>query len=102
MSRDTLTDTHRRLLLSLPEHLVDDIMTLLLFVARTSSAMLRSAPLDAALTLILFFLRRPWAGLCMYVCMYVCAAIMSRQTVMHNDHSVGCAFLKIIEEWYDN
>ena len=86
MSRDTLTDTHRRLLLSLPEHLVDDIMTLLLFVARTSSAMLRSAPLDAALTLILFFLRRPWAG------MYVCAAIMSRQTVMHNDHSVGCAF----------
>ncbi len=61
LSPADLNDSQRALLLRLPEHMIDDIISLLLFVARTSSRLLQSAPLDSALSLIVFFLRRPWA-----------------------------------------
>lgn len=48
-------------LLRLPEHFVDDIMTMLLFVAKTSPATLRAVNLEPVLSLVVFFLRRPWA-----------------------------------------
>jgi hypothetical protein len=63
VSKEDMPAAQCHLILSLPEHLVDDLMTLLLFVARTSSSVLCSAPLDSTLSLILFFLRRPWAGI---------------------------------------
>eukprot|EP01039_Chlorochromonas_danica_P011200 gene11200-12488_t len=49
------------LLLRLPEHFVDDIMSILLFVAKTAPSVLRSTSLNYVLSLVLFFLRRPWA-----------------------------------------
>lgn len=58
---EELTADQKHILLNLPEHLVDDIMTMLIFVARTSPATLKSAPMDSTLSLIVFFLRRPWA-----------------------------------------
>jgi ubiquitin conjugation factor E4 B len=36
-------------------------MTMLIFIARTSPASLKGAPLDSTLSLIVFFLRRPWS-----------------------------------------
>jgi ubiquitin conjugation factor E4 B len=56
-----LSADQRHILLNLPEHLVEDIMSMLIFVARTSPITLRSAPLDSTLSLIVFFLRRPWS-----------------------------------------
>lgn len=53
--------TQRRLLSTLPEHLVDDIMTLVLTVAKTDGNHLSTYSLEPILTLIIFFLRRPWA-----------------------------------------
>lgn len=58
---EDLTADQKHILLNLPEHLVDDIMTMLIFIARTSPASLKSAPLDSTLSLIVFFLRRPWS-----------------------------------------
>ena len=58
---DDLSAEQRTILTNLPEHLVDDVMTLLLFVAKTSPITLRSARLENTLSLILFFLRRPWS-----------------------------------------
>lgn len=58
---ESLTADQKHILLNLPEHLVDDIMTMLIFVAKTSPASLNSAPLDSTLSLIVFFLRRPWS-----------------------------------------
>eukprot|EP01031_Cornospumella_fuschlensis_P026243 gene26243-31702_t len=56
------THDQLRFLLRLPEHLVDDILTILLFVAKTHPPTLRDAsPLTSVLSLILYFLRRPWA-----------------------------------------
>ena len=45
----------------LPEHLLDDIMTLLLFVAKTNSAKLKDATMDPVLGLIVYLLRRAMA-----------------------------------------
>ena len=56
-----LTADQRHILLNLPEHLLDDILTMLIFIARTSPVTLKSAPLDSTLSLIVFFLRRPWS-----------------------------------------
>lgn len=56
-----LTEDQKTLLLRLPEHMIDDIMTMLLFVSKTAPSILRDAPLDGVLSMILFFLRRPWA-----------------------------------------
>jgi len=60
-SPQDLSAEQKLILQQLPEHLVDDLMTLLLFVARTAPATLQQAPLDNTLSLLLFFLRRPWA-----------------------------------------
>ena len=58
---EDLSVEQRTILTNLPEHLVDDLMTLLLFIAKTSPITLRSARLENTLSLILFFLRRPWS-----------------------------------------
>ena len=51
------------LLASLPEHLVEDIVAILLFVAKTEPSVLShsTTSLRSALSLVLFLLRRPWA-----------------------------------------
>jgi len=61
VNKSDLSVQQRQFLLTLPEHLIDDLMTLLLFVARTSSSVLKTAPLNHTLSLIVYFLRRPWA-----------------------------------------
>ena len=55
--------TQLALLTSLPEHLVEDIVAILLFVAKTEPAVLShsTTSLRSALSLVLFLLRRPWA-----------------------------------------
>ena len=51
------------LLASLPEHLVEDIVAILLFVAKTEPSILSysTTSLRSTLSLVLFLLRRPWA-----------------------------------------
>ena len=62
VNKSDLSVQQRQFLLTLPEHLIDDLMILLLFVARTSSSVLLTVPLDHTLSLIIYFMRRPWAG----------------------------------------
>eukprot|EP01038_Epipyxis_sp_PR26KG_P006656 gene6656-9137_t len=59
LSLSDINETQLQIISSLPEHLIDDIMTLLLFVAKTVPILLKSARLDSCLSLIVFFLRRP-------------------------------------------
>ena len=61
VSEATLTPRARMLLHNLPEHLVDDLMDVLLFVAKTRSSTFAAFPMNSVLSLIVFFLRRPWA-----------------------------------------
>lgn len=56
-----LSEQQKSILLSLPQHFIDDIMSTLLFVGQFSPATLRLIPLDSVLSLLIFFLRRPWA-----------------------------------------
>jgi hypothetical protein len=59
--------TQQSVIASIPEHLIDDVMTLLLFVAKTHSVSLKSTSLGNTLSLIVFFLRRPWAGMLLII-----------------------------------
>jgi ubiquitin conjugation factor E4 B len=61
LSPTDLTEEQKLILLSLPEHWIDDLMTMLLFIAKTSSSTFRATSLEPVLSLIVFFLRRPWA-----------------------------------------
>mmetsp|Transcript_8658 Transcript_8658/g.8588 ORF Transcript_8658/g.8588 Transcript_8658/m.8588 type:complete len:560 (-) Transcript_8658:67-1746(-) len=56
-----MNQAQRDLLQSLPEHLVDDIVIILIFVSKVHPACLSTSPLDNVLNLVVFFLRRPWA-----------------------------------------
>ena len=60
-----MTENQKRVLLSLPEHLIDDLMTILCTIARTEPSYLATVTitnsLESILSLIIFFLRRPWA-----------------------------------------
>jgi ubiquitin conjugation factor E4 B len=58
---EDLTAEQKNVLLNIPEHLIDDIMTILLFIAKAAASSLKCASLDSTLSLIVFFLRRPWA-----------------------------------------
>jgi ubiquitin conjugation factor E4 B len=51
----------RALLGKIPEHLIDDIMDIMLFVAKTEPSTFGLCSLSPLLSLIVFFLRRPWA-----------------------------------------
>ncbi len=61
----SLTEYQKYLLLSCPEHLVDDIMTILYTIGHTEPSYLSTITitnsLEPVLALIIFFLRRPWA-----------------------------------------
>lgn len=46
---------------SLPEHFLDDIATMLIFVAKSASNHLHSVNFQGVLSVLVFFLRRPWA-----------------------------------------
>jgi ubiquitin conjugation factor E4 B len=61
VSEDELSPSQKQLLQALPEHMIDDIMSLLLFVAKTTSSILKTSALDGVLSLIVFLLRRPSA-----------------------------------------
>lgn len=61
LSPQDLNEQQKSILLRIPEHFIDDIVSILLFVAKTNPQSLRDAPLNAVLSLLLFFLRRPWA-----------------------------------------
>jgi len=58
---EDITTEQRFVLERLPEHLVDDILSLLLFAAKTAPSSLQQAPLESTLSLVVFFMRRPWA-----------------------------------------
>lgn len=58
---EDLTPTSTLLLSTLPEHLLSDIMEILLFLAKSDPTVFHTTTLDETLSLILFFLRRPWA-----------------------------------------
>ena len=51
----------RHILVNLPEHVVDDIMESFLFISKTEPSHLCGRPLDNLLSLVVFFLQRPWA-----------------------------------------
>ena len=61
----SLTVEQQRYLLSIPEHLIDDIMTILITIGHTEPACLNTVTvthsLQSVLALVIFFLRRPWA-----------------------------------------
>lgn len=57
----TLSSIQLRILKLLPEHLIDDLLSILLLIGRVDPPALSKAPLDSMLSLIIFFLRRPWA-----------------------------------------
>lgn len=61
LSPEQLSENQKVLLLRLPEHFIDDIVSILLFVSKSMPQSLRTCSLDSILTLIVFFLRRPWA-----------------------------------------
>lgn len=62
MDVTSASPTQKALLASLPEHLIDDLMTMLYLVGKTEPARLNGPKsLDSVLSLILFFLRRPWS-----------------------------------------
>lgn len=56
-----LTRNQRSILAALPEFLVSCVAETFLFIARTAPTTLNGKPLDGLLSLIVFFLRRPWA-----------------------------------------
>jgi ubiquitin conjugation factor E4 B len=60
---EAMSPPQLRILFSIPEQMIDDLMTILIFVTRTSSNVLKTlgAALNPVLSLIVFFLRRPWA-----------------------------------------
>lgn len=61
LSPDDLSSHQKEFLLQLPEHFVDDLVTMVLFVAKSSPLTMRELPLDSLLSLTVYFLRRPWA-----------------------------------------
>jgi hypothetical protein len=74
---------------SLPEHLVDDIVIILIFVSKVHPACLSTSPLDQVLNLVVFFLRRPWAVqsphlryVYIYICVYMYIFIF-KHTYIH-------------------
>ena len=63
VSETSLNQDQSRLILQLPEHIVDDVMDLMLFVSRTEPNLLNRAQcsMSPLLNFIIFFLRRPWS-----------------------------------------
>lgn len=61
ISSHMIHPNQKRILEMLPEHLIDDILTILLTIARVEPNHLNTVSLDPVLSLIIFFLRRPWA-----------------------------------------
>lgn len=49
------------ILQALPEHLVDDLADAVLFIAKTEPSFLSANSFQGMLSMIVFFLRRPWA-----------------------------------------
>lgn len=60
-SEKDISLSSRRLLTNIPEHLVEDIFDVLLFVAKTEPSAFLLHSLSAVLSLIVYFLRRPGA-----------------------------------------
>lgn len=61
LAEEDLTPRQRAVLSSLPEHLIDDLLTILLTVGKTEPAPLALHDLESVVSALLFFLRRPWA-----------------------------------------
>jgi len=61
LPRSSCPPTVLALLTQVPEHLLTDIMEILLFVAKTQPSALCVGRLDSVLSLCVYFLRRPWA-----------------------------------------
>jgi ubiquitin conjugation factor E4 B len=58
---NSLSSNQLRILKLLPEHLIDDLLSILLLIGRVDPGALSKVTLDSMLSLIIFFLRRPWA-----------------------------------------
>lgn len=60
--REDMSAAQLSLLGTLPEHLVDDLLEMFLFIARTEPLVLNRTPtLEPLLALVIYLLRRPWA-----------------------------------------
>lgn len=57
----TLSPAQQAVLSALPEDFMDDLLTLLLFVSKFQSQLFNAANMQPVFSLVLFFLRRPWA-----------------------------------------
>lgn len=60
MPAQSLTPQQLAILKVLPEHLIDDILSLLLIISRFDPSHFSAFQMDPILSLVLFFLRRPW------------------------------------------
>lgn len=56
-----MTPAQQAVLDVLPDYFVDDILVVLLFAAKIRPAVLNGSPMESVLSLVIFFLRRPWA-----------------------------------------
>lgn len=61
LSPSDMTEAQQKMLARLPEHFIDDLMTVTLFIAKASPLALRDCNLEPVLTLVVWLLRRPWA-----------------------------------------
>jgi ubiquitin conjugation factor E4 B len=61
VSPQDLLEQQKIALTRVPEHFVDDIVSILLFVSKTFPQTLRDTSLESVLSLVVFFLRRPWS-----------------------------------------
>jgi ubiquitin conjugation factor E4 B len=60
LSPSSLTSQQARLLDVLPEHLLEDLLTIIFTIGKVEPTHISSQRLDSLLSLCLFFLRRPW------------------------------------------
>jgi ubiquitin conjugation factor E4 B len=61
ISPQDISEQQKVVLMRIPEHFVDDIVSILLFVSKTFPQTLRDTSLESVLSLVVFFLRRPWS-----------------------------------------
>jgi hypothetical protein len=61
VSTDSLTPNQLNLLTTIPEHMIDDIMSIVLTIGKVEPSILSTQSLSGLLSLVVYFLRRPWA-----------------------------------------
>lgn len=60
ISIDSLTSNQLNLLSVIPQHMINDIMSIVLTIARVEPSVLSTQSLSGLLSLVVYFVRRPW------------------------------------------